>query len=243
MRQETLVRRLLFPLRRTPIHPQWHVFRDARRSLRHLGGLATGVVLDIGAGEMEVKKYLPSGCEYLGLDYYVTAKDWYRTRPGVFGDGQRLPIASNSIDTVLLLDVLEHLPRPDDCIAEAHRVLRSGGKLIIRVPFLYPLHDEPYDFQRWTCHGLKALAARHHFGREADTSSGHPVETAALLMNLALGKTLLNWARKRNPLVILAPVFLLLIPSINIFAWLVAALSSQDPFMPQSYHAVWKKPL
>ncbi len=242
MRQEALARRLLSPLRRTPIHPQWHVLRNERQTLETLGRVARGLVLDIGAGEMALKAHLPSGCDYLSLDYYVTATGWYKTRPSVFGDGQQLPVISDSVDTVFLLDVLEHLPRPDACVAEARRVLRPGGSLVIQVPFLYPLHDEPYDFHRWTRHGLQAMAERHGFSSDMAASAGHPLETSALLMNLALSKTALNWARTRNPLVLLAPLLVLLIPLINILSWVFAALGPTETFMPQSYQAVWRKP-
>ena len=46
----------------------------------------------------------------------------------------RLPLATGSASVVCLLDVLEHLPRPDDALAEARRLLRARGHLIVNVP-------------------------------------------------------------------------------------------------------------
>lgn len=241
MRQNALIRKVLFPLRHTPVHPQWFALRSEKK-LGQLGSIASGVVLDIGAGEMAVRVHLPEACEYISLDYYVTARDWYGTSPSIFGDGQNLPIKSESVDTVFLLDVLEHLPRPDACIAEVRRVLRPGGQLIIQVPFLYPLHDEPYDFHRWTSHGLREMADRHRFQGSIETWTGHPIETSALLMNLALSKIVLNWMRCRNPLVIISPLLLIMIPILNTVSYLLASLCSKDSFMPQSYQSVWRKP-
>jgi SAM-dependent methyltransferase len=44
------------------------------------------------------------------------------------------PFESSSFDLVLCLDVLEHLVDPAHCLAEAHRILRDNGILVINVP-------------------------------------------------------------------------------------------------------------
>jgi SAM-dependent methyltransferase len=242
MRQNPLVRRLLAPLKHTPLHPQWFVFKDSGQSLRDIGQQARGLTLDIGAGEQSVQRFLPPDCRYISLDYYQTAAEWYHTRPQLFGNGQQLPIKTESVDTVFLLDVLEHLPQPEDCIAEIWRVLRPGGTLLLQIPFLYPLHDVPYDFHRWTEHGLRKLARRYNFRLEEEVAIGQPTESAALLFNLALSKTVLNWFQRKTPLLIFAPFVLTFIPVSNLFGWLLARFSGQETFMPHSYRAVWKKP-
>jgi SAM-dependent methyltransferase len=50
------------------------------------------------------------------------------------GDAAALPFADASVDAVTMLDVLEHIPEPEEVLAEAHRVLRPGGVLILSVP-------------------------------------------------------------------------------------------------------------
>ena len=65
-----------------------------------------------------------------------------------------LPFAEASFDTVLLTDVLEHIARPEQLIAESARVLRPGGKVIVTVPFFYWIHEEPHDYYRYTEHAL-----------------------------------------------------------------------------------------
>lgn len=40
---------------------------------------------------------------------------------------------------------------------EISRVLKKNGKLILGVPFLYCLHEEPFDFHRYTKHALVNL--------------------------------------------------------------------------------------
>jgi SAM-dependent methyltransferase len=49
-------------------------------------------------------------------------------------------LAHACADAVLLLDVVEHLTHPARAIAEAHRVLRSDGVLVLSVPHRGPLH-------------------------------------------------------------------------------------------------------
>lgn len=68
------------------------------------------------------------------------------------GDGGRLPFASNSIDAVLLIDVIEHLRRPAAVAAEIMRVLRPGGRCIVTTPARVPLL-----FRRDPHYGVPAL--------------------------------------------------------------------------------------
>jgi len=50
----------------------------------------------------------------------------------VRGDAGRLPVRTASVDAVVVLDALHHLLNPEAALAEAERVLRSGGVLVIR---------------------------------------------------------------------------------------------------------------
>lgn len=52
----------------------------------------------------------------------------------IVGDGAVLPFADGSLDLVVLIDVLEHLPRPRETGAEIMRVLRPGGRCIVSTP-------------------------------------------------------------------------------------------------------------
>lgn len=76
--------------------------------------------------------------------------------PGVqlAADAHRLPFAAASFDNIYLFDVLHHLQCPLMFFAEAERVLRSGGRLIMVEPGITPVsgmlygmgHEEPVDF-------------------------------------------------------------------------------------------------
>jgi SAM-dependent methyltransferase len=66
-----------------------------------------------------------------------------------------LPFEIGSFDTVLLTDVLEHIPEPMNLMREIARILRPGGKLILGVPFFYWLHEVPHDYYRYTEFALR----------------------------------------------------------------------------------------
>jgi SAM-dependent methyltransferase len=71
--------------------------------------------------------------------------------------GGKLPLEDGGFDTVLLTDVLEHLAEPAGAMCEVARILRSGGKLIIGVPFFYWIHSEPHDYHRYTEFALQRM--------------------------------------------------------------------------------------
>ncbi|MCW3020225.1 MAG: type 11 methyltransferase [Solirubrobacterales bacterium] len=58
--------------------------------------------------------------------------------PMIDADGGELPLADSCADTVLLLDVIEHVAEPERVLEEAHRVLRPGGTIIVSVPHRGP---------------------------------------------------------------------------------------------------------
>lgn len=232
---------MLGKLKTTPLHPQWFAVFRHKQYLRALCAKLGGVVVDIGCAESQPREFLPAEAHYVGIDYLPTATEWYRTRPDLYADAQLLPIQDNTVDHVLLLDVLEHLPNPEQCLAEVHRVLKIDGTLTIQVPFLYPVHDAPLDFHRWTSHGLEHAAKKNGFRIEASEALGHPAETAALTTNIALSKTVLNWISGRNPLALTAILLPFVVLTVNCISWLVAALSRSEVMMPYAYRMTWVK--
>ncbi|HED13179.1 MAG TPA: class I SAM-dependent methyltransferase [Gammaproteobacteria bacterium] len=228
-------------LRNTPLHPQWFAFYREDRGLRSSCSSLKGVVIDIGCADAKPKKHLPPDCQYIGIDYYSTATEWYETHPDLFADAQSLPLIDGCSDHVLLLDVLEHIPDSDRCLAEINRILKPGGSLVIQVPFMYPIHDAPLDFHRWTRFGLINAAKRNGYKISEQHALGHPLESAALNANIAMSKTVLNWLNSKNILgltVILLPLAVL---TANILARVGSALSKHDALMPYSYKMVWVK--
>lgn len=229
-------------LKTTPLHPQWLIFHTEESELQFISSTINGLIIDIGCGHQKIRNLVRQQDTYIGLDYYQTATQWYLSSPNLYADAQILPIRDNTADSVVLLDVLEHLPNPEKCIAEVSRIIKSQGIFILQIPFLYPIHDAPLDFQRWTIHGLHTLLSAHGFNIEKQDEFGAPLETAALLTNIALSKTVLNWLRARN---ILALFGILLVPLLivtnNLFSFLLSKLSPTENLMPHTYRLICRK--
>jgi SAM-dependent methyltransferase len=82
----------------------------------------------------------------------------WRARIDVQGDLHALPFARESVDVILMTEVLEHLAEPWVALRECHRVLRAQGVLVVTTRFMYPMHDV-HDYYRYTHEGLRHLLA------------------------------------------------------------------------------------
>lgn len=232
------LRRILQPLAHTPLHPQWLALREQSATRRTVTRISHGVIVDVGCGDRWLADDIGVRGSYIGLDYPVTVAQGYPGKPEVFGDAACLPFRDAAADTVLILDVLEHLRSPGMAVSEAARILKPGGHLVLQVPFLYPVHDAPNDYQRWTAEGLHLLLAQHGLHVQEESAYGHPVETAAALSSLALAKSGLNILTDRRLALPLLPLIAVLVPFTNITGWSLARLLPGDPFMPLGYRLV-----
>ncbi len=125
--------------------------------LYQLRELVRGRVLDVGCS---TKPYQPlfdhNVTQYVGAD--VPFAGHANPVIDVFSRAEYLPFQGESFDTVLLTEVLEHVPDPGSALQEVARVLVPEGKAIVSVPFMYRVHEAPYDFYRYTPFSMKHLA-------------------------------------------------------------------------------------
>ena len=229
------LKKILSFLSKTPFHPQWLLFLHEQKRFEDIAVIANGRVLDIGCSEQKLSKYISETCDYVGLDYPGTADDLYETTPNVYGDAQNLAFADNSFDTISFLEVIEHLPDPQAAVQECYRVLKSSGKLIISMPFLYPIHDAPFDFQRLTIHGLRQLFESNDFKVIEENPMGNPLTTAVLLSNIALVKTTLNAISKKHSASLMIFILPILIPLLNGLGLIAEKIGPDDDFMAHGY--------
>ncbi len=140
----------------SPLRHPWHVdYLHMRELLHGVAGAAEyarGRLLDVGSGSRPYAPWLQHVVHYVGIDV-VPRGDGLN----VSGLAYPLPFAAESFDSVLCTQTLEHVQSPERAVAEIARVLRPGGHLILTAPQTWRLHEQPYDFFRFTRHGLRHL--------------------------------------------------------------------------------------
>ncbi len=129
------------------------------------------LVLDIGAGNDSYREFFPNK-KTLELnprgpvDYVGNIEDMHMIPDGTF-------------DAVLLIGVLEHVENPFQGVKEVYRILKPGGVVLLELPFIYPIHDYPGDYWRFTDNGIRLLLK--DFKIEELEGQTNTMETFALL--------------------------------------------------------------
>jgi SAM-dependent methyltransferase len=135
-----------------------HPYFLARYSLRALisryAPSLTGSLLDVGCGSRPYRDLFRNCHTYHGLELSQRSNE-FKDHATYFYDGSHFPFADHTYSVVLCSQVLEHSKSPDLTVSEMYRVLRTGGLLLLSMPFMWPEHEQPFDYQRFTSYGLK----------------------------------------------------------------------------------------
>lgn len=193
----------------------------------------SGRTLDLGAQTGPYAAHFP---RRVGVDL--------RSGPGVqvIGDALALGFKDSSFDVVLCTEMLEHVPEPQRAIDEMRRVLKPGGLLLLTTRFLFPIHDAPHDYFRYTKYGLRHLLRRFEIVelREETTAVG---ALAVLLQRLGMQAETLGWTPLRA-------VWLLAARALHPMAFLITREYGdsrrrirEDGIMTSGYHVACRKPL
>ena len=75
----------------------------------------------------------------------------------VVGDAGSVPFKKDSFDAVVSINSFYYFNNPFDSEKEISRVLKKKGKLFLMMPFMYPIHDVPFDKYRFTEYGIRKL--------------------------------------------------------------------------------------
>jgi SAM-dependent methyltransferase len=182
-----------------------------------------GVVLDLGGKRENKRGTFKPPEENARAWWYLNLE--MSTHPNIFGDVTQVPIKSECADVIICTEVLEHLENPAACADEIFRLLRSGGQALVSIPFLYPVHADPYDFQRFTVEGLRRLFRQ--FSSIQVTPMGGYLGTLGMLIEIGIPGIDGNGLHKK-----------LLRRSLT---WLSRTLCSLDLSMPDNKNPIWDK--
>ena len=127
-----------------------------RQLRRHFARLKTGHVLDVGAKGAPYLRQIPHA-HYLRLDITET------TNPDICCDIHSFEWESDSFDTVIAIEILEHLYDPQRAIDRVLHVLKPGGVCIASTRFLsrkmHPPRQASSAVAHRSCSGLELGSA------------------------------------------------------------------------------------
>lgn len=106
----------------------------------------------IGSGTQSL--YQDSSVQVIGTDVYASQYTLLLT------DAHYLPFASESFHAVWIQAVLEHVLDPHQVAAEIYRILKPDGLLYAETPFMQQVHEDAYDFTRFTLNGHRWMFRR-----------------------------------------------------------------------------------
>ena len=118
-----------------------------------------GRLLDIGCGEKPYLDIFSSHTvSYTGID--IPQSLHKKDAVDIFANAHHLPFKKDTFDTVLCLEILEHVKQPLEVLKEIYRVLKPGCVLVLSAPQNYWLHNDPEDLYRFSQQGLTETVQR-----------------------------------------------------------------------------------
>lgn len=143
-----------------------------------------GTVLDVGCGEQPLRGLIESlGAAYIGMDVCQNAQ----ANVGIIAaiddpDLIHAKLNENAYALIVCTEVLEHVADWAIGLANLRKLLKPGGRLILTVPFSFPLHMEPFDYFRVTPHGIRRLAERNRFEVEQQECLGNTFDVLSTVL-------------------------------------------------------------
>lgn len=126
------------------VFPDDHVSHPIPERAKSLIRETSGLVLNLSAGGSRERD-----------DRVIEVETGIFRHTNVVADAHSLPFSDNSFDLVIAMNAFEHYHTPATAAKEIERILRPGGRVLIRTAFLQPLHEAPHHFYNCTRYGLE----------------------------------------------------------------------------------------
>jgi len=119
------------------------IYREWYRRIIEVLPQGEGGVLELGSGAGFFAELCPQA---------ITSEMFLCAGIRLVADARRLPFADGSLRALVMTDVMHHIPQPQAFLAEARRILRPGGRIVMIEPwvsawsrFVYArFHSEPF---------------------------------------------------------------------------------------------------
>lgn len=157
------------------VMPQDHISNQLEPGLVKWLKSHSGLVLNVGAGGSAEK--IPAVIE---MEYSL-----FRNTD-LSADAHKIPFRDQTFDAVITYNTFEHLRDPLVASAEIYRVLKPGGRLILRTAFLQPVHEAPYHFYNATEFGVRHWFEQFNIHSVHVSDNFHPGFVLGWLVNSLL---------------------------------------------------------
>jgi len=150
---------------------------------------ANSTVVDIGCGEQPMRTLIEEkGGQYIGIDIAQNSQN----NVDILCSAVSIQLPNSSVDCILCTEVVEHVPEIDKVFSEFARILKPNGYIILTCPFLYFLHEEPYDFQRPTPYLIDFLANKNSLKVLELEKTGNGIECIATILDILFEEYRIN---------------------------------------------------
>ena len=130
----------------------------------YIDNFVKGLFCDVGCG---VGDYLIASRHHgIGIDINPYNVEYVKTlgHSAVLIDTDgRFPLSTNSVDSVVIDNVIEHLYNPDSVLQESVRILKPGGIIVILVPCLKGYSRDKTHVQYYDRSAIKSILIRYGF--------------------------------------------------------------------------------
>jgi SAM-dependent methyltransferase len=157
-------------------NPFYFIRKGIFLSIKRLSKEVNGNLLDFGCGSKPYKEFFVYCDQYIGMDIENSSHPHVNEDIDVFYDGTNIPFPNDNFDSVFASEVFEHIFNLEEVLTEIKRVLKPGGKLLFTCPFVWPEHEIPRDFARYSSYGIASLVKGVGFRIIKQEKTGHFLE-------------------------------------------------------------------